>query len=55
MAHKLGLKMVAEEVEYEKEYLYLLLNRCDYIQGYFYSRPLMPEQCIDFLNNQKKM
>ena len=55
MAHKLGLKIVAEEVEYEKEYLYLVLNRCDYIQGYFYSRPLMPEQCIDFLNNQKKI
>lgn len=55
MAHKLGLKIVAEEVEYEKEYLYLLLNRCDYIQGYYYSRPLMPKQCIDFLNNQKKI
>ncbi len=53
MAHKLGLKIVAEEVEYEKEYLYLLLNRCDYIQGYFYSRPLIPQMCIEFLNNKK--
>lgn len=53
MAHKLGLKIVAEEVEYEKEYLYLVLNRCDYIQGYYYSRPLMPEQCVEFLNNKK--
>jgi EAL domain-containing protein (putative c-di-GMP-specific phosphodiesterase class I) len=55
MAHKLGLKIVAEEVEYEKEYWYLLLNRCDYIQGYYYSRPLIPKQCVDFLNNQKKI
>ncbi|MEC7815260.1 MAG: EAL domain-containing protein [Pseudomonadota bacterium] len=43
MAHSLGLKVVAEGVEEEAQTHFLRAERCDYAQGYFYSRP-MPEQ-----------
>jgi diguanylate cyclase (GGDEF)-like protein len=43
MAHKLGLKVIAEGVETEQQRNLLLLANCDYAQGYFYSRPIPPE------------
>jgi diguanylate cyclase (GGDEF)-like protein len=53
MAHKLGLKIVAEEVEYEKEYQYLMKHQCDYIQGYYYCRPLLSYDALHFLKNNQ--
>jgi len=49
LAHKLGLNIVAEEVEYDKEYQYLLKYDCDIIQGYYFSRPLRLNHLINFL------
>lgn len=40
MAHKLGLKVVAEGVETEAQLTLLARIGCDYIQGYWYSKPL---------------
>ena len=40
MAHQLGLKVVAEGVETERELQYLQKYECDEVQGYIYSRPL---------------
>ena len=40
MAHKLGLKVVAEGVEQEQQKVILQEMKCDYIQGYLYSKPL---------------
>lgn len=40
MAHKLNLKVIAEGVEHEEELAYLQSLNCDYIQGYYYSRPV---------------
>lgn len=40
MAHQLGLKVVAEGVETEAELQYLKQYQCNYIQGFYYSRPL---------------
>src|SRR5690606_19397759 len=40
MAHKLGLKVIAEGVETEQQRAMLVAVGCDYAQGYFYSRPL---------------
>jgi diguanylate cyclase (GGDEF)-like protein len=49
MAHSLNLKVVAEGVE-EREQLDLLLdNKCDEIQGYYYSRPLPTDEFTDFV------
>ena len=39
MAHKLGLKVVAEGVEDTEQLEFLTQNKCDYIQGYFFGKP----------------
>ncbi|MDR2260714.1 MAG: EAL domain-containing protein [Azoarcus sp.] len=40
LAHALGLKVVAEGVETEKQRVFLLDHDCDIFQGYLFSRPL---------------
>lgn len=40
MAHKLGLKVIAEGIETEAQRNLLVNMGCDYAQGYLYSRPL---------------
>nr|WP_255659343.1 EAL domain-containing protein [Methylophilus sp. Leaf408] len=40
MAHQLGLKVIAEGVETEAQLELLNSMGCDFIQGYFYSKPL---------------
>ena len=44
MAHKLGLKVIAEGVETEKQRDLLVSAGCDYAQGYLYSRPIPPAE-----------
>ncbi|MBF0220441.1 MAG: bifunctional diguanylate cyclase/phosphodiesterase, partial [Gammaproteobacteria bacterium] len=43
MAHKLGIKVVAEGVETTEQRDLLATAGCDYVQGYLYSRPVPPE------------
>lgn len=43
LVHELSLKIIAEGVETEEQYLFLKSVGCDYIQGYYFSKPL-PEQ-----------
>lgn len=40
LAHNLGLDVVAEGVETEKQHDYLKLLNCDKIQGYYFCRPM---------------
>jgi diguanylate cyclase (GGDEF)-like protein/PAS domain S-box-containing protein len=40
MAHSLGLIVIAEGVETEEQLSILKERNCDYIQGYYFSRPL---------------
>jgi ActR/RegA family two-component response regulator len=40
MAHSLKLRVIAEGVESRPQLEYLRRNRCDEIQGYYFSRPL---------------
>ncbi|NOQ93094.1 MAG: EAL domain-containing protein [Methylophaga sp.] len=49
MAHKLGLKVIAEGVETEQQCDLLTEAGCDYIQGYVFSKPLPAEQFEAFL------
>ncbi|HMZ00682.1 MAG TPA: EAL domain-containing protein [Burkholderiaceae bacterium] len=44
MAHKLGLKVVAEGIETEQQRDLLLAAGCDYGQGYLFSRPVPASQ-----------
>jgi diguanylate cyclase (GGDEF)-like protein/PAS domain S-box-containing protein len=43
MAHKLGIKVIAEGVETETQRDLLMDAGCDYAQGYLYSRPVPPK------------
>jgi len=40
MAHKLGIKVIAEGIETEVQHRLLMEMECDYGQGYLYSRPV---------------
>ncbi len=53
MAHKLGLKVIAEGVETEQQRALLSLAHCDYAQGYLYSRPIPPDEFEAWLNTRK--
>ena len=49
MAHELGMKLVAEGAETEEQVAFLKENDCDYIQGYYYSKPLPEDEFIEFM------
>lgn len=44
LAHNLGLKVVCEGVETKEQLEFLKARNCDIIQGYYYSRPVPPEE-----------
>lgn len=50
MAHRLGLKVIAEGVETEGQRAFLSSVGCDYGQGYLFSKPLPPETFEAYLN-----
>ena len=51
MAHKLGIKVVAEGIETNEQRNILLEAGCDYGQGYLFSKPLPIEELDDFIGN----
>lgn len=51
MAHKLNLTVIAEGVEEEDQVLLLRRLRCDFIQGFHFSRPV-PFDCIEKLHRK---
>jgi len=51
MAHNLGLKVVAEGVETEDQLAFLVEHGCDEIQGFYFSRPLIPEECGSWIKD----
>jgi EAL domain-containing protein (putative c-di-GMP-specific phosphodiesterase class I) len=53
IGHSLGLEVVAEGVESEKQLGYLETNSCDKIQGYIYSKPLPEDEVIRFVKEFK--
>jgi sensor c-di-GMP phosphodiesterase-like protein len=52
MAHELGKKAIAEGVEERNQVDFLKNNKCDFVQGFFYSEPLNKEDFIDFIEKQ---
>ncbi len=53
VAHKLNLKVVAEGVEDIDQRDFLVINKCDYAQGYLYSKPLTFEELYALLQSEK--
>lgn len=51
MGKSMGLKLVAEGVETEEQVTYLQKQQCDFLQGYFFSRPLHPNQIKQYLQS----
>ena len=49
MAHRLQMKVVAEGVENVQQVELLRKMGCDYIQGYYYSKPLPIDEFIEFI------
>ncbi|WP_293267788.1 EAL domain-containing protein [Neptunomonas sp.] len=54
MAHKLGLKVVAEGIEDEDQLALLRVYGCDLGQGYFFTKPLAYDQMITHLKGQQE-
>ena len=53
LAKNMGLSVIAEGVETEKQKDFLLNNGCQLIQGYYYSRPVLSEEIEErFLLNK---
>ncbi|MBO4336296.1 MAG: EAL domain-containing protein [Desulfovibrio sp.] len=53
LAAGLGMETVAEGVEERSQLDFLIENGCAVIQGYFFSKPLNPKDCEDFLFSQQ--
>ena len=49
LAHNLGLEVVAEGVESQEIWEVLRELGCDYGQGYHFSRPIPPDQFVDWM------
>lgn len=54
MAHKLGIKVVAEGVETQDQYMLLKQMECDFGQGYFFSKPLPPKAFERMLHRREE-
>lgn len=51
LGHQINAAIVAEGVETEKQYEYLKEKGCDMVQGYYFSKPLLPGEVLEFIKN----
>jgi len=49
MAHRLGLKVIAEGVETEGQRALLMAVGCEYVQGYLYAKPMPVEAFLAYV------
>lgn len=52
LSHKLGIKVVAEGVELKEQVDYLKSMLCDFVQGYYYSKPQDFEKIVNLMENR---
>ncbi|WP_345241346.1 EAL domain-containing protein [Pontibacillus salipaludis] len=52
MSHSLDMKVIAEGVETEEQLSFLKNERCDEMQGFFYSKPLPPNHLNEMFQKQ---
>ncbi|WP_297424012.1 EAL domain-containing protein [Clostridium sp.] len=55
MAHNLRFKVIAEGAETIEQVKFLKDNGCDEIQGYYFSKPLLPEEFQNFWLKQSEL
>ena len=55
MAHSVGVNMCIEGIETEEELHKVLEMGSDFIQGFYYSKPLPFNEITDYLKNFKKI
>ena len=53
LAHAMKLEVVAEGVETEKEYDFLVENHCDVVQGFYLQRPVPSDELEKLLGNKQ--
>lgn len=53
LAHKLGHDVVAEGVETKEQYILLKEWNCDFVQGYYFSRPVSSDILVECLTGEK--
>lgn len=53
MAHILDITVIAEGVETQDQLDQLVLIDCDIIQGYYFKKPMTPEQYIEFCQDRQ--
>ncbi|HEY6095632.1 MAG TPA: EAL domain-containing protein, partial [Gallionellaceae bacterium] len=54
LAHNLGLEVVAEGVETQRQYDYLKQLGCDMIQGFYFSRPLPVDEAEAYIRARNR-
>ena len=53
LAHSLSIKAICEGVETEEHNTFVSKSHCDFIQGWYYSKVIPPEQFESFIKNYK--
>jgi EAL domain-containing protein (putative c-di-GMP-specific phosphodiesterase class I) len=52
LGRRMGINVLAEGVETHEQMEYLKQHGCNLIQGYYFSRPVAPEEFIRLLRKQ---
>lgn len=55
IANRLGVKTIVEGVETKEQVEFIKNIKCDIIQGYYYSKPLMKEEFEEYFNKFREM
>jgi EAL domain-containing protein (putative c-di-GMP-specific phosphodiesterase class I) len=55
MAKELGIKTLAEGVETQEQYQFLKDKKCDFMQGFYFSKPLGAAEFTQLLTNHKTL
>ena len=50
MAHTMDIKIIAEGAETKEQVEFLRDNGCDYIQGYYFYKPMPEEEFVKLLD-----